>query len=188
MRTLLVMVSLTFVVTLAACSKKSTSPTQPGSSQVTPDWTKYGFTTIADSMSLRPDTADSIVSGPYDIQVQSNSFNVPVTFELLTGNPTSFSANAPSGETPILAFAFKVIDTQNDSLIGLFTNPVDITIINSQISSQSWYYNILTNGTYQLNSTGMQLSAGILKHPINGALYGWVVTIPSSSGGSGGGY
>lgn len=183
MRTTLVVMSLSLMVLLVACSKNSKSPTQPSSSQGTPDWTKYGFTTILDSATVTPGTADSIVSGPYDIQIPGNAFSAPVRFYLLSGNPTDFSANAPSGETPILAFAFKVVDTQNDSLVGEFNNPANITVTDSQITSQTWYYDILTNGSYVLNSTGLQLSTGQLKHPIHGAIYAWVITVSNSTGG-----
>ncbi|MCL5268853.1 MAG: hypothetical protein M1469_12255 [Bacteroidetes bacterium] len=185
MRTTFAVMSLSLMVLLAACSKSSNLPTQPSNSQGTPDWTKHGFTTVIDSVTITPGTADSVVSGPYDIQIPANAFSSPVTFELLSGNPTSFSANAPSGETPILAFAFKVIDTQNDSLVGEFNNPVNITVTDSQITPQSWYYDILTNGSYLLNSTGMQLSAGQLTHPVHGAIYGWVITVASSTGSGG---
>ncbi len=186
MRTIIVFMSLGLLVMLSACSKSSNSPTQPSSSQGTVDWSKYGFTTVTDAVSITPGAADSVVSGPYDIQIPGNAFTSPVKFELLSGNPTSFSANAPSGETPILAFAFKVVDTQNDSLVGEFSHPVNITVTNAQITPQSLFYNILTNGSYVLNSTGMQVTAGQMKHPINGALYGWVITTPSSSGGGSG--
>lgn len=189
MRTLIILLSLTLTVSLVACSKKTTSPTQASSSiKGGPNWTKYGFTKILDTVNLTPGKADSIVSGPYDIQVPANAFTTPVTFKLLSANPASFAANAPSGETPILAFAFEVINTQNDSLVLQFNNPVQLTATDSQITAQSWYYNILTNMSYVLNSTGMQVSAGVLKHPVKGAVYAWVITAPSSSGGGGYGY
>ncbi len=189
MRTAIILLSVTLAVSLVACSKKTTSPTQPSSSvKGGPNWTNYGFTKVLDSVNLTPGKADSIVSGPYNIQVPANAFSTPVTFKLLSGNPSSFTANAPSGETPILAFAFEVINTQNDSLVVQFDNPVQLTVTDSQITPQSWYYNILTNMSYVLNSTGMQVSAGVMTHPVRGASYGWVITAPSSSGGGGYGY
>lgn len=189
MRTTILLLSLVLTMSLVACSKKTTAPTQPSASvKGGPNWTDYGFTKVLETVNLTPGKADSIVSGPYDIQVPANTFSTPVTFKLLSGNPSSFTANAPSGETPILAFAFEVINTQNDSLVEEFNNPVQLTVTDSQITSQSWYYDILTNMSYVLNSTGMQVSAGILTHPVKGADYGWVITAPSSSGGGGYGY
>lgn len=189
MRSMFVVLSLSLMVFLAACSNKTTMPTQPSTSvsSVT-NWTKYGFPTVLDSVNITPGTPDSIVSGPYNIQIPGNVFAAPVEFELLSGDTNTFVAKAPSGETPILAFAFKVIDIKTDTLVGEFQNPLTITVNDPEITTGSWYYNIYSDGTYALNSTGMKLSQGQLIHPIKGALYGWVVTAPTSSGGGGYGY
>ncbi len=184
MRKIFVVLSLSMMVMLAACSKKSTMPTQPSTGTVgVHDWTKYGFTTVLDSASITPGTADTIVSGPYTFQIPANVFNSPVEFELLGGDTTSLAATAPSGEKPILAFAFKITDTKTDSLVGEFQNPLTMVANDPEITSQSWYYDVETNGTYVLNSTGMKVSNGQMVHPISGALFGWAITVPTSSGG-----
>ncbi len=187
MRSLLVVFSLSMMVLLAACSKKSTMPTQPNSSanSVT-NWTKNGFPTVLDSVKITPGSPDSIVSGPYTLQIPGNTFAGPVEFDLLSGDTSSFVSKAPSGEMPVLAFAFKVRDLKADTLVGTFQNKLTLTAKDPEITANSWYYNIYPGGKYGLNSTGMKVSKGQLSHPVNNANYGWVITTPTSSGGSGG--
>lgn len=189
MRTSFVVMSLSLMVLLAACSKKSTMPTQPNSSSSTvPNWAKYGFPTVLDSAKITPGTPDTLVSGDYTFTIPGDVFAAPVEFELLGGDTSSFAAKAPSGEKPILAFAFKVTDIKTDTLVGGFQNALTMTATDPEITTQSWYYNIYTDGTYALNSTGMKVTSGQMIHPIKGALFGWVITAPSSSGGGGYGY
>lgn len=189
MRSVLVVFSLSLMVLLAACSKKSAMPTQPNSSaNSVPNWTDYGFPTVLDSVKITPGTPDSIVSGPYTLQIPGNVFAAPVEFDLLSGDTNSFAAKAPSGEMPILAFAFKVTDLKTDTLVGGFQNALTLTAKDPEITTNSWYYNIYTDGTYSLNSTGMKVSTGELIHPIKSAIVGWVITAPTSTGGGGSGY
>lgn len=192
MRTMFVVMSLSLAVMLAACSKKSTAPTQPStSSSSVPNWNTLGFPTVMDSTKITPGTADTLVSGPYKLEIPGNVFASPVEFDLLSGDTSTFAAGSPPGNTPILAFAFKVRDLETDSLVGEFQNPLTCLVKDSQIDTASWYYDIKVDGVYVSNSAGMKVAAGLLTHPIKGALYGWVITSPdssSSSGGSGGGW
>ncbi len=184
MRKIFVVMSLSMMVMLAACSKKSTMPTQPSTGTVAvPDWTKYGFSTVLDSVQITPGKADTVVSGPYTFQIPGNVFATPVEFYLLEGDTTTLAATAPSGEKPILAFAFKVVDTNTDSLVGTFQNPMTMIANDPEITAQSWYYDVETNGTYVLNSTGLKVSSGQMIHPVRRALFSWVITVPTSSGG-----
>lgn len=185
MRSVFVAFSLSLMLLLSACSKKSTMPTQPsGSSSTVPDWTKYGFPTVLDSAKITPGTPDTLVSGDYTFTIPGDVFAAPVEFELLGGDTNSFAAKAPSGERPILAFAFRVIDIKTDSLVGGFQNALTMTATDPEITTQSWYYNIIyPSDTYELNSTGMKVTNGQMIHPIKNAIYGWVITVPTSTGG-----
>ncbi|MCL5021225.1 MAG: hypothetical protein M1339_06140 [Bacteroidetes bacterium] len=198
MRTMVAALSAALMITLVACSKSS--PTAPnygsggsGSSgngyntSAAPDWTKWGFPTVVASTNVTPGTADSIASGPYLVQIPADAFNVPVMFQLLAGDTSTFTAKAPSGDVPVLAFAFRVIDTKNDSLLGLFANPVTVTATDPQITSGSWYYDVTTSGSYIQNTNGETITSGQVVHPARSANYGWVITAPGGSGGTGGG-
>ncbi len=184
MKSAFVVISLSLMVLLAACSKKSTMPTQPNSSSsgVT-NWAKYGFPTVLASVKITPGIPDTLTSGHYTFTIPGDVFTAPVQFELLGGDTTTFAAHAPAGEKPILAFAFKVTDVKTDTLVGEFQNALTMTATDPEITTQSWYYNIYPDGTYGLNSTGMKVTNGQMIHPIKGALYGWVITAPSTSGG-----
>lgn len=184
MRSLFVISAISLAVMLASCSKKSTMPTQPGASNTSVlDWTKYGFPTVLDSVKITPGTADTIVSGPYTLEIPGDVFAAPVEFKLLGGDTNSFVAKEPSGEKPILAFAFKVIDLNADTLVGAFQKPLTFIANDPEITAQSWYYNIGPDGSYTLNSTGLKVTSGQMTHPVGNALYGWVITDPTSSGG-----
>jgi predicted lipoprotein with Yx(FWY)xxD motif len=142
-----------------------------------PDFTKFGFATVAATQVITPGAAVTLTSGAYTIDIPDGAFDTPVTFNLLTGDPTSF--NIPSGETGEFAFAFKVQNVRMPSeMFGKFYKPLRLTITSPNIVSGSKYYNVATDGTLTENSTGLQVSAGSLSHPIGGAPVGWVVTSP----------
>jgi hypothetical protein len=144
-----------------------------------PDWFTMGFGTILDTEDFTPGTALTITADPYTIEIPADAFSQPVVFELLSGNVADFTANAPSGEKPVLAFAFRVTDQGTGALIGTFDKPVTLTAKSSDIVATSVYYNIATDGTYTANSTGMKVEAGTLTHPVAGAGVAWVITAPA---------
>jgi hypothetical protein len=171
---------------MAPTTEATTAPTTEATTAATteaaaaPDWFTMGFGTILDTEDFTPGTALTITAGPYTVDVPADAFSQPVVFEVLSGNPTDFAANAPSGEQPVLAFAFRVTDQGTGALITKFDKPVTLTAKSSDIVATSVYYNIATDGTYTANSTGMTVEAGTLTHPVAGAGVAWVITAPAS--------
>ncbi len=159
------------------CSQPSTSA--PVINTVTAvDWTQNGFPTIADSANIMVGVADTLNSGPYTVIIPSNAFSEPVKFEILSGDTSSFAAQAPKGQIPQLAFAFNVIDIANGGLIVDFNTDVTVIVKSPVITSQSQFYNVTTDGGYTINNGGMVVQSGMLEHPIGGTAAGWVITSP----------
>jgi predicted small lipoprotein YifL len=182
---------------LAACGGAASAPTatSPAPTEAAvptsppaavPDFTQYGFPTVLISQDLTPGQATRItteVTGQTDkiftVEVPADAFTDPVTFEILTGQLSNFEANAPAGQHPIMAFAFKVTDKATGELIAKFNAPVMLTAKDPMITLGSKYYNIAPDGTYTDNPTGLQVQPGELSHPVAGAPVGWVITAPT---------
>jgi predicted lipoprotein with Yx(FWY)xxD motif len=162
----------------ASTSPAGVTPVVPSTGVI--DWMGHGFATVLATQTITATTPVTITSSPYSIYVPANAFSENVTFNLLQGDPANYQSQVPSGETPILAFAFGVKNTQGQ-LIGKFKNPVTLTIHEKRITANSKYYNVAPDGTLTLNPTGMQVQAGQLSHPIAGTGVAWVITSPSTS-------
>jgi predicted lipoprotein with Yx(FWY)xxD motif len=178
--------SATTAPTEAPTPSSKESPTS--SAEVTPlvpstgviDWMGHGFSTVLSTQIITATAPITITSNSYSIQVPANVFSENVTFRLLQGDPANYQSKVPSGEKPILAFAFGVKNAQGQ-LIGKFDNPVVLTIHDARITPGSKYYNVAPDGSLTPNPTGMQVKAGKLSHPIAGTGVAWVVTSPSSA-------
>jgi predicted lipoprotein with Yx(FWY)xxD motif len=166
----------------------ASSETPTSSAAVTPlvpstgviDWMGHGFATVLVTQTITATTPITITSSSCSIQVPANAFSENVTFRLLQGDPANYQSHVPSGETPILAFAFEAKNAQGQ-LIGKFENPVMLTTHDPRITSGSKYYNVAPDGSLTPNPTGMQVKAGELSHPIAGTGVAWVVTSPASA-------
>ena len=181
-------ISLILIFILSACSggnggQATPAATLPPASLLpatgVSNWMDQGFPNIVTSKQITPGTATSIDAGPYTVQVPADAFTQTVTFDVLSGNLAHFTAKAPAGQVPILAFAFDVKDAQGQ-LMGKFNNPVQLSAKDPQIYADSQYYNVSPDGTFTPNPTGLQVKAGELSHPISGTAAGWVVTSPAS--------
>jgi hypothetical protein len=144
-----------------------------------PDWATMGFTNILAMKDFTPGTALTITADPYTVAIPADAFSQPVVFEVLSGDVTALADKAPSGETPVLAFAFRVSDKQTGALIGTFDKPVTLTAKSDAIVATSVYYNLAPDGTYTANPTGLTVRAGTLSHPVAGAGVAWVITAPA---------
>ncbi|MCL5951252.1 MAG: hypothetical protein M1132_05940 [Chloroflexi bacterium] len=158
----------------------ATSVTPPPATSAT-DWTTHGYSKTLATQAITPGTATTIKAGPYTIFVPADAFTAPVEFDVLSGDPATFQAQAPQGQTPVLAFAFNVRDAKTKALIAQFNKPVMLTASDGKIAGDSGYYNVDASGGYILNLTGIQVQAGELTHPIAGASVGWVITAPTVS-------
>ncbi|MEJ2012325.1 MAG: hypothetical protein P8X64_08895 [Anaerolineales bacterium] len=177
-------ISLAIVTLLAACGSYGVSPTATPTAAAAPssagtDWMMHGFPNVIATQDFTPGTAATITAGPYTVSVPADAFTAPVTINLLSGDPSSFSSDAPSGEVPVLAFAFNVRDA-NGNLIVKFSKPVTLTAKDAQIYADSQYFNVAPSGSFTENPTGLRVSAGQLSHPIAGTPVGWVITTPAS--------
>ena len=140
----------------------------------------HGFPTIRTTQDITPTDAVTITVGAYSIFVPPGAFSAPVKFVVLSGDPSTFQAKAPRGETPILAFALNVRDAQTNELISQFNQPLQLIVTDNRIAENSGYYNVDTNGDYRINLTGMQVQNGELAHPLAGTNVGWVITAPTA--------
>lgn len=176
-------ISLILIFILSACSGSSVPATVPPAVQLpatgVTDWMDQGFPNIVTSQEITPGKATNIEAGPYTIQVPADAFTQTVTFDVLTGNLAHFKAKAPTGQVPILAFAFDVKDATGQ-LLGKFNKPVQLSAKDPQIYADSQYFNVAADGTFTPNPTGLEVKAGELSHPISGPAAGWVVTSPAS--------
>jgi predicted lipoprotein with Yx(FWY)xxD motif len=162
----------------ASTSPAGVTPVVPSTGVI--DWMGHGFATVLATQTITATTPITITSSPYSIQVPANAFSENVIFNLLQGDPANYQSKVPSGETPILAFAFGVKNAQGQ-LMGKFDNPVMLTIHDASITANSKYYNVAPDGTLTPNPTGLQVQAGQLNHPIAGTGVAWVITSPSTS-------
>jgi hypothetical protein len=160
-------------VATATPTNAPVADTSPG-----PDWKKLGFPNVVATQDLTPGNAVKIQAGPYTFQVPADAFADPVRFEVLTGDLTHLQAKAPTGETPILAFALDVTDLKTNQLIQGFAKPIVWTATDSHITAQSKFYNLGPDGTYGPNPAGTQVSAGMLTHSLTTAGVGRVITNP----------
>src|SRR6056297_748806 len=87
-----------------------------------PDFSMHGFPTVEATASIPANAGSSttlkVDGATFTIPAQFSS--VPVKFEVLGGKLSNFMSKAPSGQTPIYDFAFKVMDTKTNSLVGKF--------------------------------------------------------------------
>ena len=165
-----------YVFTAAGSASSSSAQT----TSQTPDWTLNGFPQIIASEQIPSGQAADIQAGPYTIHVPAGAFSQTVTLQVYAGDPSNWMSKVASSETPVLALALGVMDA-NGQLIGTFNKPLTLTATDPAIMSGSQYYNVDTSGTLTANSTGLQVSASELTHPLAAAGVGWVITTPTSA-------
>ena len=178
-----------FLLPLSACggtSTTSTPATTAGpstSASGVPDFSRLGFPAILGSKDLTPGQDDTVMAGPYVFQIPANAFAGPVRFEVLGGDPAAYNSKLPAGQTSILAFALRVTDKNTNQLIGKFQDPITVIASDRSITAESLYYNVSTDGTVVVNPGGTA-KAGELDHPESGTTVAWIITAPSSAGGT----
>lgn len=141
----------------------------------------HGFPTVAAKATIPAGQGATIQAGGATVTVPAGTFSDAVEFEVLEGSLSSFAAKAPSGQTPVFDFAFKVVDQKTNALVMKFQKPVVFSYTNANVDAKSSYYNISPTGTYTLNPVPAKISGDTLKHPIAGAPVGWVITSPASA-------
>ncbi|MBI2908693.1 MAG: hypothetical protein HYX92_13710 [Chloroflexi bacterium] len=143
-----------------------------------PDWTEFGFAKVIGTRKIDPARPQALRVGPYAITIPAGAFRRPVRFEVLAGVPQDFAAGAPKGETPLLAFAFRVTDEETGRLVARFAKRIALIADHNRISRDSKFHNIMIDGSYRVNPAGLRARPGQLRHPIAGA-GAWVITVPT---------
>lgn len=153
----------------------------PAFAQSVPDFSKLGFPNVVASATIQPGAGATLQAGGLTVDVPAGAFKDPVTFEVLEGPLSGFQMGAPSGQTPIFDFAFKVKDNMTGKLVGKFLKPVLVTYHNHLIQAGSEYWNLTSKGAYAANPKPPVISGTTLKHGNPAAAVGWVITTPASA-------
>jgi hypothetical protein len=142
------------------------------------DYQAHGFGAVAAQATIPAGQGATIQVGGATVTVSAGTFTDPVKFEFLEGPLVSFTSQAPSGQSPIFDFAFKVIDQKTNAIVMKFAKPVMFSYTNQNVNSHSLYYNISPSGSYALNPVNPVIQGNTFKHGIAGAVVGWAITSP----------
>jgi len=148
-----------------------------------PDMTKFGYPTVAKSMDLTPNQAATITAGERSIAIKAGTFDVPVTFDLLTADPSTWKDKV-QGRTIHDAFAFRVTDKATQAIIGTFKQPVVYTYTDTSVTSTDTILNTTaaTPPVIAPNPVPITFAAGKASHPFTGAGVGWLLVSAPTSG------
>ena len=148
-----------------------------------PDMTKFGYPTVAKSMDLTPDQAATITAGERSVAIKAGTFDVPVTFDLLTADPSTWKDKV-QGRTIHDAFAFRVTDKATKAIIGTFKQPVVYTYTDTSVTSTDTILNTTaaTPPVIAPNPVPITFAAGKASHPFTGAGVGWLLVSAPTSG------
>lgn len=148
-----------------------------------PDMTKYGYPTVAQSMDLAPDQAATITAGNRSVAIKAGTFDVPVTFDLLTADPGTWKALVQD-RTIRDAFAFRVTDKATKAIIGTFKQPVVYTYTDASVTSTDAILNTTAANPQVItpNPAPITFAAGKASHPFTGAGVGWLFVSAPTTG------
>lgn len=148
-----------------------------------PDMSKYGYPTVAKSMDLAPDQAATITAGNRSVAIKAGTFDVPVTFDLLTADPSTWKSLV-QGRTIRDAFAFRVTDKATKAIIGTFKQPVVYTYTDASVTSTDAILNTTAANPQVItpNPAPITFAAGAASHPFTGAGVGWLLVSAPASG------
>lgn len=140
-----------------------------------PDFTMFGYPTVAASMAIAPDQSVTLTAGNQSVAIKAGTFDGPVTFDLLTGVPSAWQ-NQVSGRTVRAAFAFRVTDTATKAILGGFKQPVIYTYSGTDAQSTDAILNTTAASPPAItpNSTPITFD-GKVNHPFGGSGVGWLV-------------
>lgn len=153
-----------------------------------PDFSKFGYSTVAGSVMYTPGTATSLTAAGQKVEIPADFYSKPVKFELLTGNPATFAPHA-GGRSVLLAFAFRVTDTSTNQLVGKFDKPAVWSYTSPQVTAESAVYDVSasTTPTVVPNSVSPgKVTGTTLVHPFILDTVGWLVANPASATGAAG--
>ncbi|MES9684158.1 hypothetical protein CN514_19415 [Bacillus sp. AFS001701] len=145
------------------------------------DFTQFGFPKVIAEKKIKADEAAKISHSGIKIDIPEGTFSNDVVFQVLEGDNRSFQANAPEGETVIMNFAFRVLDSKTNEIIAKFNNPVMFSFKDKDVNEGSLYYNVKPDGSIALNSVPAVIEDRTLTHGIGATPVGWLITSPTNS-------
>jgi hypothetical protein len=142
--------------------------------------TQFGFPQVAGTANFTPGQATTVTAGDQRVDIPADLLSMPVKFEFLVGDPSSFRQHLEADDADkqiIAAFAFRVTDPSTGQLVGRFDKPVTWSITSSQITSESEVYNTSAANPPKVtaNSSPGTVQGSSLTHPFGGAGVGWLV-------------
>src|SRR4051812_14208145 len=154
-----------------------------------PDFTKFGYPTVAASRDINPDEAITLTAGSQSVAIKPGTFDGPVTFDLLVSAPSAWQSLV-SNRTVRAAFAFRVTDRATKAIIGTFKQPVTYTYNGADAQPTDTILNTsaTTPPAITPNTAPIAFDGGV-SHPFGGAGAAWlVVSAPTdaASGAAGG--
>jgi len=155
------------------------------SAQGAPDLTKFGYK-VAKSMDVNPDQTVTITDGDQSVLIKPGSFDNPVTFELLTGDPGTWK-DAVKDRTVRAAFAFRITDKTTKALVGMAKVPVVYSYSGKDAKADDAIFNTPPSSppAATLNATPATFADGKVMHPFGGAGVGWLVVSAPTTGATG---
>ncbi len=172
----LVLAALLFIAARPAAAQTSTVP----------DMTQFGYPQVGASVTFTPGQAATLTAGNQQVVLPADFISKTVKFELLMGDPSSFApllTGDDVGRPVLAAFAFRVTDMSNNKLVGRFDKPVQWSITDPSIGSESEVYNTSPTNPPKVtaNSSPGTVQGNTLSHPFGGAGVGWLVLNPMSA-------
>ncbi len=147
-----------------------------------PDFTKFGYPTVAKSMDVAPDQAAMITAGDQSVAIKAGTFDSPVTFDLLTSEPSAWK-DLVKDRTVRAAFAFRVTDKATKAIVGAFKQPVVYSYSGKDAQSTDAILNVTaaSPATITPNPAPITFDSKV-NHPFGGAGVGWLVVSAPTSG------
>ncbi len=153
----------------------------PAFASTIPDFMKLGFPNIVASTTVQAGQSATLQYGGLTVNIPQGAFSQTVKFELLEGQLSNFVSSVPTGQTPVVDFAFKVVNVLTNQLVAKFNKPVVVSYSGHDVSVNSKYWNITPSGNYASNPIAPVISGSTLKHGNAAAAVGWVITAPATS-------
>jgi hypothetical protein len=160
-------ISVALLMLFAACSSVG--------AQSAPDFTKFGYPTVAKSMDLTPDQTATITAGDQSVTIKAGTFDNPVTFDLLTSDPSTWK-DLVKDRTVRAAFAFRVTDKNTKAIIAQFKQPVQYSYAGKDAQATDVILNTTAASppVITVNGTAPTFD-GKVNHGFGGAGVGWLV-------------
>jgi hypothetical protein len=147
----------------------------PVGAQNAPDFTKFGYPTVAKSMDLTPDQAATITAGDHAVTIKAGTFDTPVTFDLLTGDVGMWQGLVKD-RTVRAAFAFRVTDKNTKAIVAQFKQPVQYSYAGKDAQASDVILNTTAASPPAISVNGTPITFdGKVNHGFGGAGVGWLV-------------